>query len=125
MDTEKFDETYMGLSTHFRGLLREAVGLERDFGIATVVAWRRVGKLSSDWQQKQALAMINTEETLRLHPLEVHRTRNPDSGPACRGVLRGAVSLAGDRPSSACDREGDLHRSGSAALIAEDLEPKL
>lgn len=46
----------------FRFLLREAVSLERNYNLQTLNNWRKVGKISSDWQHRQALMLLDTKE---------------------------------------------------------------
>ena len=56
----------MGLaSQQFRDLLESAVLLESKFGMATIDKWRTVGKLSSDWQERQALMLLTTKSGIR------------------------------------------------------------
>lgn len=46
----------------YRFLLREAVMQEEKFTIKTIKLWRKTGKLSSLWQERQALHLIQTCE---------------------------------------------------------------
>ena len=46
----------------YRFLLREAVMQEDKFTIKTIKLWRKTGKLSSLWQERQALHLIQTCE---------------------------------------------------------------
>ena len=46
----------------FRFLLREAIILENKFNVETIKKWRSTGKLSSQWQERQALQLLETRE---------------------------------------------------------------
>jgi len=45
----------------FRDLLREASLIEKNYTLDTINLWRKTGKLSSVWQQKQAMALLDKE----------------------------------------------------------------
>lgn len=62
LEAEKLDSSYGLVCEQFRDLLREAILLEQNFSINTIVRWRRVGKLSSDWQEYQATQLLSTSE---------------------------------------------------------------
>lgn len=46
----------------FRSLLKEAILLENSISVKKLNGWRMVGKLSSDWQHRQALALLQSHE---------------------------------------------------------------
>lgn len=46
----------------FRYLLKEAVMQEQNFSVVTIKKWRKVGKLSSMWQEHQAFQLMQTNE---------------------------------------------------------------
>jgi len=46
----------------YRFLLREAILIENNFNLKTAQKWRKVGKLSSDWQFRQSLMLLDTKE---------------------------------------------------------------
>lgn len=45
----------------FRSLLTEAVLHEPRFTVDTVKRWRKTGRLASDWQERQALLLVDTD----------------------------------------------------------------
>lgn len=54
-------QAFGALEDMFKGLLREAVEKEDNFDIKTIGFWRKTGKLSSDWQERLALNLIDTK----------------------------------------------------------------
>ena len=62
LEAEKLDSSYGLVCEQFRDLLREAVLLERNFSVETIARWRKVGKLSSDWQEYQVTQLLRTSE---------------------------------------------------------------
>jgi hypothetical protein len=66
IDQKLFDEVYMGLSNQFRSLLLQAISLESKFTPDIIKAWRRVGKLTSDWQEKQARVLLDTRGLVKF-----------------------------------------------------------
>ena len=65
LERQDIHQAYGLASEYFRQLLRDASILEKDFDIDTIKAWRSVGKLSSDWQERQAFMLLSTEEILK------------------------------------------------------------
>src|SRR5712691_8034990 len=51
LEAGKLDSSYGLVCEQFRDLLREASLLEQNFSLVTISKWRKVGKLSSDWQE--------------------------------------------------------------------------
>jgi hypothetical protein len=63
LEAQKIETSYGLVCEQFRDWLREAVLLEKDFSIETIKLWRRVGKLSSDWQEYQAAQLLSSPPT--------------------------------------------------------------
>jgi hypothetical protein len=70
METEKVQTAYGLIGEQFRDCLREAALLEDDFTVRTIKMWRRVGKLSSDWQEYQAAQLLGSSEIEASNGLE-------------------------------------------------------
>ena len=62
LDEEQLDFAYGLTVEQFRTLFREAVLLEDKFSLETINKWRKIGKISSDWQQKNAMILLKTNE---------------------------------------------------------------
>lgn len=45
----------------YRNLLKDAILMEEKFDLSTLESWRKVGKISSNWQERNALMMLNTK----------------------------------------------------------------
>lgn len=45
-----------------RELFEKAVRSEKNFGPKTIELWRSVGKISSDWQEREILLLLSTKE---------------------------------------------------------------
>src|ERR1039458_7791898 len=65
LEAEKIETSYGLICEQFRDWLREAVLLESDFSVETIKLWRRVGKLSSDWQEYEATQQIGRAHVQR------------------------------------------------------------
>lgn len=59
----------------FRSLLTEAVLHEPRFTVDTVKRWRKTGRLASDWQERQALLLVDTDA---LEPETISELPNLD-----------------------------------------------
>jgi len=70
----------------FRFLLKEAVLLEKNYSLKTVKKWRAVGKLSSLWQERQAIQLLRTreidlEESKELNEAHILWDENAEQSP--------------------------------------------
>lgn len=65
LERQDVHQAYGLASEYFRQLLRDAIILEEKLSIETIKEWRKVGKLSSDWQERQAYMLLTTEEIRR------------------------------------------------------------
>lgn len=61
LDHREIDFTYGLANEQFRLLLTEASLLEKNYSLETIKKWRKIGKLSSDWQERNALMLLETE----------------------------------------------------------------
>lgn len=66
LERQDVNQAYGLVCEQFRDLLREASILENEFSPETIRLWRYVGKLSSDWQERQALMLLPTPAIERL-----------------------------------------------------------
>lgn len=103
-DADALHQAYGLASEHFRRLLAEASLAERNYSIETIGIWRRVGKLSSDWQYRQALMLLSTPEIsadqLDTVPEEVSRFDQPppDHRIARQGIGMGSSPVSTPPP---------------------------
>lgn len=61
LERKDVHQAYGLVCEQFRNLLKQAAFEEKDFNVKTIKLWRRVGKLSSDWQERQALMLLDTK----------------------------------------------------------------
>ena len=54
----------------FRTQLKRAVMNERNYTLETIEKWKSVKKISSDWQEKQALGYLETENIAQISTSE-------------------------------------------------------
>ena len=84
LERQDIHQAYGLASEYFRQLLRDASLLEKNFNIETIKAWRSVGKLSSDWQERQAFMLLSTEDILKSKdkdvPANLANFDNPEPG---------------------------------------------
>lgn len=62
LEREDIHQAYGLACEQFRDLIKEASLIERNFDIRTIKLWRKVGKLSSDWQERQSLMLLSTKD---------------------------------------------------------------
>lgn len=62
LDIKDVDFAYGLVNEQFRNLLQEASLLEKEYSIETIEKWRKIGKLSSDWQERNAYMLLDTKK---------------------------------------------------------------
>lgn len=60
LEREDVHQAYGLACEQFRDLIKEASLIEKVFDIKTIKLWRKAGKLSSDWQERQSLMLLST-----------------------------------------------------------------
>lgn len=82
LERQDIHQAYGLASEHFRQLLRDASIIERQFKVETIKAWRSAGKLSSDWQERQAYMLLSTEDIFKSKDREFPATLANFDNPA-------------------------------------------
>lgn len=66
-DYEVITMVEMKLLSEFRNLLQIAISLESNYSLETIAKWQKVGKLSSNWQVRQACQLLDTKNISEKH----------------------------------------------------------
>lgn len=127
LERQDLHQAYGLASEHFRQLLRDAIAIEKQFTVETIKAWRNAGKLSSDWQERQAYMLLSTKEISRSKdkgfPAALANIDNPAPGHPIAKQWVNQPPEHKEIPTSSLPHQEPQAQGESATALTQDPEP--